>query len=272
MIPNTDNITYFTTFNEDGYLLYGKSWIRSFVDVADVNKNIKARIYCEGFVPDIPHESIEYVDFGQAIPEHGRWKTEYTQRTEHMSYTKKMTIRFSHKAFVIQHALDNPSDRYMVWLDGDCVFKPADHTMFASTVTNNKVLACQVEAMKGTTISHVESGILVFDTKHPDLERLNSAFKILYRPAQVIKMPNDAEDTKADGNWQDYGPYDGFILHRALVVSEVAFENLNATDQLDRPVSAASSTFYHPELKTRFVHNIGPAGKREYTQHDGATR
>ena len=259
-----DFITFFTTFNEEGYILYGRAWVRTFINAIGANRNIKARIYCEGFKPDIHHDFVEYVDFAEAIPEHRKWKVEYLKYTKHMKYTKDMTVRFSHKAFVIQHAIKNPSTQFMVWLDGDCIFKPSEYSSFASSLTGGKLLACQVESIEDTPISHVESGVLIFDTDHPDLDTLVDAYKFFYTPKELIKMPNDNCDTKGTGNWQDYGPYDGFILHKSLVATGIDFQNLNSTELVESPVATPDETFHHPELNSRFVHNIGHAGKLEY--------
>lgn len=263
---DVDHITFFTTFNKEGYILYGRAWLRTFIHSIGNNRNYRARIYCEGFIPEIEHEFIEYVDFNETIPEHRRWKVEYLKYTKHMRYTKEMTVRFSHKAFVIQHALENPNSQFMIWLDGDCVFKPADYTSFASSLTNGKLLACQVEAVKDTTVSHVESGILIFDTTHPDLKKVVDTYRMFYGYKYLIQMPNDTCDTKLTGNWQDYGPYDGFILHKTLIATGIEIENLNKTELVDAPVADPNSTFYHPELNSRFVHNIGHTGKQEYIE------
>jgi FkbM family methyltransferase len=263
-LSHGNNLTFFTTFNLDGYNLYGRAWIKTFIGLLSKNLNIRATIYCEGFTPDIHHNSIEYVDFAQSIPEHKRWKIDYLKHTKHMKYTRDMTIRFSHKAFVIQHMLTNASSEYVVWLDGDCVFKDAEYSTFARSLVGDKLLACQVEAVKDTTISHVESGFLLFNTGHPDKSNFVETFKKFYSREHIIKMPNDNCDTKGTGNWQDYGPYDGFIVHKTLMATGIGFINLNSTQPVDSPVANPESTFYHPELSSRFIHNIGHDGKLEY--------
>lgn len=263
---NVDAITFFTTFNEEGYKLYGRAWIKTFIHAIGGNRNIRARVYCEGFTPDIEHDYVEYIDFAEAIPEHRTWKVSYLKYTNHMRYTKDMTVRFSHKAFTIMHALEHPSSEYMIWLDGDCIFKAADYTSFATSMVDGNLLACQVEAVKDTKISHVESGILVFDTHHSDKTTFVDTFREFYKIEHIMQMPNDRCDTKETGNWQDYGPYDGFIVHKTLMATKIPFTNLNSTDLVDSPVADPNSTFHHEELNSRFIHNIGHVGKLEYMQ------
>lgn len=262
-----DDILFFTTFNKDGYKLYGRAWIKTFLKVAETNPKVRARIYCEGFEPEIQDPRIESVQFSQAIPNHRAWKIAYLKFNNHMKYTRDMTVRFSHKAFVIHHAVSNPSSRYTVWVDGDCVFKDADFSSFGFDLTQDKLLACQVERLTNSNVCHVESGVLVFDTTHPDRDRFIQTYIDCYDPKTIIKMPNDNWDTKAEGTWQEYGPYDGFIFHKALSLTGVKFHNLNESlPPIWSPAGTPELTFAHPDLSSRFVHNIGHDGKNKYVE------
>lgn len=260
-----NNILFFTTFNKDGYNLYGKAWIKTFIDLTEKNKNIKAKIYCEDFIPDIVHNSIEYLNFSENISEHFTWKVRYLRETQHRNYTKKMTVRFSHKAFVIQHALENNNDDYVVWLDGDCIFKLSDYTDFPKNILNEKLLACQVEGQLGTEVKHVESGVLIFDNKHEDKQKFLQTFKNLYDVETIIRMPNDSVDYGDDTiPWKDYGPYDGFIIHKTLKTSNIDFINLNQGILSTHLAGEPTLTFKHTELNSKFIHNIGHSGKNDY--------
>lgn len=265
MIPTT-KILFFTTFNDRGYDLYGKAWIKTFIAQAEKNNNICARIYYENFVPDIQHDSIEYVKFADAIPHHSSWIMEYFLKTQHKSYTQNMTVRFSHKAFVIQHALKNTNTGYVIWLDGDCVFKDADYSNFPETLIKDKFLACQIEYRTDTVVKHVESGILVFNPAHSDKQAFLKMFEEFYQVDHIIQMPNDNVDHNCSHvPWADYGPYDGFILHKTLMSTGTDFIDLNELSASGEFTGDPEATFLHPELKSRFVHNIGHDGKNLYT-------
>lgn len=242
-----DNILFFTTFNKNGYELYGKKWIDSFVTVANYYNKVRAKIYYEGFVPDTTHPSIEWVNYETAVPKHAKWKQQYLKSSTHSDYVKTMTVRFSHKAFVMQHVLDQDSDDYLIWLDGDCVFKPADYSYFPSSLLNKQFLACQVE--HAHELNHVESGILIFQGAHPATGKFNRAFKKNYAVKNILQMRQ---------------PYDGFVIFKSLLDAKLKYVDLNADHGAGGIQSDPSMTFCHPDIKNKFVHNIGWTGKTQY--------
>ena len=240
-------ILFFTTFNKNGYELYGKQWIQSFIVVANYYNKFRAKIYYEGFKPTIDHPSIEWIKYEDAITDHDEWKRQYLAQTTHNDYVKTMTVRFSHKAFVIQHVLDNNSDDYLIWLDGDCVFKNADYTHFPKNVLSDKFLACQVE--HNHDLNHVESGILIFNGKHPDKIKFNEEFKKCYRVENILPMGQ---------------PYDGFLVYKSLLTSGLDYVNLNEKHGRGGIQSDPNMTFRHPDIRNKFIHNIGWTGKNQY--------
>jgi len=241
------DILFFTTFNKNGYDLYGKSWVDSFIKVANYYNKFKAKIYYEGFKPKQTHSNIQWVDFKQEIPQHESWKKEYLEKNKHVDYIKTMCVRFSHKAFVIQDVLDKHNNEYLIWLDGDCVFKDSNYTEFPKNILKDKFLACQLEHAQD--LNHVESGILIFTGQHPDTKVFNQHFKENYKVNNVIKMGE---------------PYDGFIVSKSLVSSKLSYVNLNESYGKGGIQSDPNLTFLHPQIKDKFVHNIGWTGKNQY--------
>lgn len=241
------DILFFTTFNKNGYDLYGQEWVRGFVNIANYYNKFRAKIYYEGFTPTIQHPSITWVKYEDAIPAHAAWKEEYLAKTTHPDYVRTMTVRFSHKAFVIQHALDNNTNDYVIWLDGDCIFKNADYSHFPKNIMQDKFLACQVE--HNHDLNHVESGILIFDGKHPDKVKFNDEFKKWYGVEHILPMGQ---------------PYDGFLVFKSLLTSGLKYTDLNEGFGKGGIQSDPNMTFCHPELKTKFIHNIGWTGKNQY--------
>jgi len=243
----SNDILFFTTFNKNGYDLYGKSWVDSFIKVANYYNKFKAKIYYEGFKPKQTHSNIQWVDFKQEIPEHESWKKEYLEKNKHADYVKTMCVRFSHKAFVIQDVLDKHNNEYLIWLDGDCVFKDSNYTEFPRNILKDKFLACQLEHAQD--LNHVESGILIFTGQHPDTKVFNQHFKENYKVNNVIKMGE---------------PYDGFIVSKSLVTSKLSYVNLNESYGKGGIQSDPNLTFLHPQIKDKFVQNIGWKGKNQY--------
>ena len=243
----SNSVLFFTTFNKNGYDLYGKEWIKSFISIANYYTKFRAKIYYEGFDPQESHPNIEWINFREVVNDHSRWKTEYLKKSQHPDYVRTMTVRFSHKAFVIQHVLDTQSHDYLVWLDGDCVFKNSDYTRFPNNILNDKFLACQVE--HNHDLNHIESGILMFKGNHLDTKRFNEEFKKHYEVDNIIKMGQ---------------PYDGFVIYKALLTSGVEYTNLNQKYGKGGIQSDPTMTFCHPEIQSKFIHNIGWTGKNQY--------
>lgn len=242
-------MTFFTTFNEAGYNLYGKSWIDSFkTNVAANYPNANALVYKHGFELEDDHPQITIIDYDEAIPGHPNWKKEFEERSTYGEYIHKMTIRFSHKAMVIQHALSDIESDYAFWVDGDCVFHKAEYDAFPNNVLNGNAIACQVE--HNTNHNHVESGILIFDMKHKDTQKWLEEFKKNYTLDEVFKMGE---------------PYDGFIVFKTLQSSKIKFSDLNEKYGIEGIQSCPTLTFLHPDLSKRFTHNIGLTGKSTYT-------
>jgi len=241
-------ILFFTTFHKNGYDLYGKEWIISFIKLANYYNKFRAKIYYEGFIPLESHPSIEWVKYEEVIPFHSEWKKDYLSKTSHSDYVKTMTVRFSHKAFVIQHALANNVNDYLIWLDGDCVFKNSDYTGFPTTVLGDNLLACQVE--HNSDLNHVESGILIFNGKHKDKQKFIDEFAKWYRVENVLPMGQ---------------PYDGFIVFKTLLTSGLKYVDLNSNYGKGGIQSDPEMTFCHPEIKNKFIHNIGWTGKNQYS-------
>lgn len=246
----SNDIIFFTTFNKSGYELYGKSWIKTFIKVANYYNKFHAKIYYEGFNPKEQHQNIEWIDYNQAIPQHEQWKKDYNSKTNHADYVKTMTVRFSHKAFVIQHALDNHKADYLIWIDGDCVFKNEDYTDFPNML-GDKFLACQMEHARD--LNHIESGILIFNGKHEHTKIWNEKFKENYKVENILPMGE---------------PYDGFIVYKSLLMTKLPFVDLNANFGKGGIQSDPNQTFLHPEIDKRFHHNIGWTGKNQYDNWD----
>lgn len=245
---NTEPFTMFTTFNKNGYELYGKTWIKTFKEnVASQRNNIFAKIYAHG-IPELKdtHPQIEILDYDKEIPEHKDWKKKFLEISNHSDYARDMAVRFSHKGFVIQHALDRIKNGHAAWVDGDVEFHKSDYTHFPSNIlTPNTALACQVE-----DANHVESGIVLFNMNNSEVAEFIKCFKKNY---SVEEMNNYGE------------PYDGHVIRRSLVHSKVNYLNLNEQYGIGGIQSDPNMTFLHPELKKRFTHNIGVTGKTQYS-------
>jgi len=241
---------FITTFSKEGYEAYGKTWVDGFISNT---QNVTAIVYTD-FDFIAPSNRITVVDFNASIPQHKVWADDfYLSDTVSQNGYKQLGIKFSHKAFVILDILEKYSEGYIVWLDGDCEFKPfTDFNNFIPDLLDNKFIACQIE--KGITDwrneDHVESGILIFDASHQDKYEFVAELKILY--GDHIKTLEK--------------PYDGFLIKQALNNTNTQYIDL-FTDGYTPSDSSANTTFIHPEIQCRFKHNIYRTIKKPFFEY-----
>jgi lipopolysaccharide biosynthesis glycosyltransferase len=140
----------------------------------------------------------------------------------------------------------NYSEDYMIWLDGDVVFKKDVYQDFPKSLVENNFLACQLEHSRD---NHIESGILIFNGHHENTQKFAKQFKTFYNIEHLLTMGE---------------PYDGFVIYKTLAHLKLPFTDLNKQYGRGGIQSDPNETFLHPAIKSRFTHNIGPTGKAQY--------
>lgn len=240
-------IKFITTFSKNGYEVYGKEWINSFSNNVK-ESDITVDLYID-FPLNVTDTRINILNYDSVLPEHKIWLTNFETMYNGSHYNKKMGMRFSYKSFVMQHALDNNSDCYLIWLDGDCIFKPNQSYSELPNVLNGKFIAVQREINGGD--DHCESGFVMFDVDHLDKQIFSQQFKENYKIENIIHMGS---------------PFDGFVIYRSL--NTIDYVDLNKGYGRGGIQSDPNETFLHPEINKRFLHNIGPTGKSSYSSWD----
>lgn len=240
---------FISTFSRNGYFVYGKKWIDTFLEHTKNFPDIMAKIWIDGMtqeeLDDISVDGkLEVVDYHAHIPAQAQWKEMFEQTSRHNAHVKQLSVKFSFKSFVISKGLRENTHRYVIWLDADCVFKSSDFDNFATNILKGKFVACQKESGS----DHVESGIIVFDTEHQDRQTFIDRFEGYYH-----------------GDVNSFVElFDGFVINRTLVNTPIDYVDLNEVYGLRGVQSDPSLTFLNPEISKRFHHNIGITGKRNY--------
>lgn len=242
------NIKFITTFSSNGFFVYGKSWIDSFLEFTKKYEHITAKVYADGIdlSPVYNTPKLEIVDFQTAIPTHQSWVDLFRSTSVHDNWNRDLSIKFSYKSFVMINELKNNTEDIVIWLDADSIFTSYDFDTFPADVLDNKFMAIQKE--HGS--EHCESGIVIFDSSHPEKEKFVSWFESQYLdPSQ----------------YNSYGQFfDGYALNRSIVNTRVGFVDLNEGYGIGGIQSDPERTFLNPALRSRFYHNIGITGKRNY--------
>jgi hypothetical protein len=241
-------IKFITTFSKNGYHVYGKTWIDSFLARTAGNPDIIAEIYVNGMEISTPiyKDKIFFFDYDTAIPERTHWQSIFLENTIHDQWNRDLALKFSYKSFVMIHALRKTSTGYVIWLDADCIFLSEDFSTWCDTLLEDTLLACQRESGS----EHVESGIIIFNSEHISKTKFVDKLESLYMtPAEF-------------NNFSQF--FDGFAIGRTLNTTHVPYIDLNKNYGHSGIQSDPNCTFLHPEIKNRFKHNIGITGKRQY--------
>ena len=124
-----------TTFNQDGYNVYGRRMIETFV--AHWPNDVELWVYVEGFSISSPATNVKIMDLAAHSPELVAFKNKWQHvpkanghpfpGAESKAY-KWQAVRFSHKVYAIFHAARCCDTDWLIWMDGDMVCHSPIHT------------------------------------------------------------------------------------------------------------------------------------------------
>jgi hypothetical protein len=239
------SVKVITTLHEDGYNLYGSEHIATWVEYFPTSWNIV--YYAEKHSPEF-NNRVEVVDFDV---ECSNWQNFYDtvkQKIENdprrsdikiMNWYKK-ALRWSFKMFALMHALKNTSERYVVWLDSDVIALRRPKDDWINTCLNGQCLAGQLEFIKEG--GHVETGILIIDLHHPDIDKLYNWIALGYIENKIL------EEKKA---------WDGIWIAKLVQSNSFAWNNISMVIQQN-----VAKAFSDNNLKW-LRHRVGKAKFRE---------
>lgn len=209
-----DNVKVITTLHKDGYDLYGKDFIQTWIKFFPQDWQID--YYAEKHDPEF-HQRINILDFNKSCV---GWQEYYNhilicvnnldpKKDKKAINRYKKALRWSFKMFALLHALENSNTRYLIWLDSDVYARARPSEQWLIKVLNNKCIAGQVERVKNFT--HVETGILIIDLQHPDISKLIDWIKKGYVGKDILKEPK---------------PWDGAWIGKLYDLKLVDFNNI----------------------------------------------
>lgn len=193
------SVTVLTTLHDDGYRLYGKENLDSWSKFFPSSWNIV--YYAEKHRPELdPRVSI--LDFDTVCPDWQEFYSEIKSRLDRdplkdnpkrKNWYKK-ALRWSFKMYALLDSLRNPKSRYVIWLDADVHANRSAPTGWIESCLKNKSVAAQLEKIKAG--SHIETGVLIFDTNHPDISKIIDWIDLGYKKYKILD-----EDKAWDGIW-----------------------------------------------------------------------
>lgn len=169
------SITVVTTLHQDGYDLYGKefvsTWVRHFP--ADWEIHYHAEKHSPQF-----HQRIKVLDFNESCPEWSNFYNHVKQLSDKLDPKKdkkeinrlKKALRWSFKMFALRHTLRQTTSQYVLWIDSDVYASNSPPDGWISNTLGGNAIAGQLENIKGTP--HVETGVLLIDCYHKDKDKI----------------------------------------------------------------------------------------------------
>lgn len=227
-----------TTLHEDGYNLYGKqniqTWIKNFP------KEWEIVYYAEKHQPEF-NDRVTVVDFNENCPEWENFylatKNSYTNsknKNQKIINWHKKALRWSFKSFSLLHALKNSKSKYLIWLDSDVVARRTPIEDWIQICLNEKCMAGQLEHIKAG--GHVETGVLIFDLEHPDIKKIIDWVDLGYNQQKILK-----EEKAWDGIW----------MAKLVMSNSISWNNLTMVVKTD-----IAKAFSNDNLKW-LAHKVG---------------
>ena len=228
-----------TCFHKKGYETYGKRMLESAIEHYD--GDIVA--YSEDFddwCPDIQHEKVSYRPLqdiygyesfmgycGRSNIFSGITPFGYDYNHDAVKFSKKVFAQFD--AFTLEPGK-------IIWLDADSVIqKPTQFDFFAGKALFHL----------GREGFHTESGVVGFDTEHPDFDKFRELYVKVYQKGLIFTLPR----------WHDCAAIDW-----ALEQSGIPVHNLSAdwkpSDDLDvLPTTLLGEYIKHYKGKRKWKSN-----------------
>ena len=212
-----------TTFAQDHISIYGKTFVESFERYC----RFPLYIFAEDFSSDDFYGHTVY-DYYKHIPEQLEFKNNILKLFPSLNAKEqnrlRKALRWSYKGFVIWHALQNIEAKYIIWIDADVETLSAVPSNLANTLCQDSLLMCYPQPLKGEL--HVESGFVIFNKQHPQIDLVTDHYKKGYLDQQVLNLSK---------------PWDGFWLGKFIQSSNNC--------RLQRPVFG--------NIRPFFTHHVG---------------
>jgi len=184
-----------TTFSEDGYHLYGKKFIDSWLTYWP--SDYVLWIYAEhDLIVEDPRVTV--LDIHDTCHELVHFKSQCHEMLRNEHDKKKInrvtkTVKWSHKVYVMQHALQQDFDA-VIFLDGDTRTISKVTPGELEYLSKNHLFSVHFEQLQG--MPHFETGLIIFNKHHQQINDLIKNLTIAYNTLEILKLPKSW-----DGFW-----------------------------------------------------------------------
>lgn len=189
-----------TTFSVDGYELYGHRMIETWLKFWPADYNLI--VYTEGYNLTEKDPRLIEIDINTACPDLAVFK-ENSRALITDPANKKLvnrvskTIKWCHKVYAMQHALENCQYDHLIFLDGDTYTKKLVSSSLASNLVSTHLFAVHFEILKHGL--HFETGLISFNNRHSQIRLLKSEMLTDYNNLNIYN-----HEKTWDGYWFAY--------------------------------------------------------------------
>jgi hypothetical protein len=229
-----------TTLHTDGYNLYGKRFIETWEKHFPTDWSID--YYSENHVPKFS-DRICVLDFNSMCPE---W-TEFYDHVKAIGATDrkeinrlKKALRWSFKMFTLAHAIKHATTDYVIWMDSDVYAKCPPSKNWIQGVLGTSCVAGQVESVKHAT--HIETGILIVNVKHPDTSTLVNWIEQGYHYKKILDEPK---------------PWDGFWIGKLYDSKTIDFKTIQMVIREQTSAKSDLAVAFSDHQLSWLAHRVG---------------
>jgi hypothetical protein len=232
-----ENVTIVSTWSDSGWNVYGKKWVESAKRFLPKEWHVK--IYANK-----KSNNFKWVSWEEAFPIWNMFVTKlknaaYDLNLKNPKKRFEEAHKFSFKSFVMMREIETCDTRYLIWLDGDAILQSQIPNNWPELLLDEKAMAVLFEYCEDEFI-HCETGIVVFDLEHSDVQRYKKEFLKYYEKLDLL--------------YSLKRPFDSFVAADVIKKHNISATNLNPPMQ--QITADPNITFSNPLLKEYVRHYI----------------
>jgi hypothetical protein len=162
------------------------------------------------------------------------------------------TVKWSHKVFVISHALKNFGGQFLIFLDGDTYTTSLVEDDLAHKLVGDHLIAVHFENLAKLGL-HFETGLLIFNKAHPQIDNFKNLYTSGYENLDIYNLKKT---------------WDSFWLLSLYQKYKLDIKDLS---------EGRRGVFNNPLISSKLVHNVGTrkylnAGYNKFTGKKNESR
>ena len=244
-----------TTFSKDGYDLYGSRMIESWIKYWPQSHRLI--VYTENFDIKEFNSRVTVLNIDECCADLSEFKDKNRDMINSVTDKREIsriqkTVKWSHKVFVISHALKNFDDQFVIFLDGDTYSTSPVEDDLADKLVGDHLIAVHFENLAKLGL-HFETGLLVFNKAHKQMDDFKNLYTSGYENLDIYNLKKT---------------WDSFWLISLYQKYKLDIKDLS---------EGRSGVFNNPLISSKLVHDVGTkkylkAGYNKFTGKKNESR